>query len=129
MDVHDLHALLKDLPTLDITASTTEQEAMAAHRMLGRCGQHTLGLVRFSGQTPWERHPEDELLHVLEGEVDVTLLTDDGPAHVTLRAGSLFVVPHGHWHRQLPRPVVTLLFGTVAEGSSHSDADDPRRTG
>lgn len=127
MDVHDLGAILKDLPTLDITESTIEHEGMAAHRMLGRCGRHTLGLVRFAGQTPWERHPEDELLHVLEGEVELTLLADDGPVHRTLRAGSVFVVPREHWHRQLPRPVVTLFFGTVVEGTTHSDADDPRR--
>ena len=36
--------------------------------------------MRFRGQTPWERHPAgDELLHVIEGAVEVTVLTDDGP--------------------------------------------------
>jgi quercetin dioxygenase-like cupin family protein len=30
--------------------------------------------------SPWERHPtSDELLHVLEGEVEIILMTDDGP--------------------------------------------------
>ena len=57
--------------------------------------------MRFSGQAPWERHPDgDELLHVLEGAVDLTVLTDDGPTELRLDAGSVFVCPKGLWHRQ-----------------------------
>jgi len=88
----------------------------------------TLGVMRYSGLTPWERHPDgDELLHPLEGEVDVTLLTDSGPTHVTVRAGSVFVCPRGLWHRQLPRPAVTMFFGTPTENEEVSWAEDPRR--
>lgn len=33
-----------------------------------------------AGISPWERHPDDEeLLQVVEGEVDLEVLTDDGP--------------------------------------------------
>lgn len=78
MTAHDLRSLLATLPTLKITAETTPEEATAAPRMLGSLNRCVLGLVRFSGQAPWERHPDDELLHVLDGEVELTLLTDSG---------------------------------------------------
>src|SRR5438132_1720837 len=43
-----------------------------------------------SGTSPWERHPDDdELLQVLEGEVVIRVLTDDGPVDTTVGAGSV----------------------------------------
>ena len=124
---HDLRAALTGLPELAITSGTTAEEADAAVRTITSLGPCTIGLMRYSGLTPWERHPDgDELLHVLEGEVDVTVLTDDGPAHVTVGAGSVFVCPRGLWHRQLPRPSVTMLFGTPSDTSEVSFAEDPR---
>ncbi len=127
---HDLRAALSGLPELAIASSTTAEEAAAAVRPIASLDQCTLGVMRYSGLTPWERHPDgDELLHPLEGEVDVTLLTDSGPTHVTVRAGSVFVCPRGLWHRQLPRPAVTMFFGTPTENEEVSWAEDPRREG
>lgn len=76
-----------------------------------------------------ERHPDgDELLQVLEGEVDVTVLTEEGePVRATVAAGSVFVVPRGLWHRQLAQSAAALLFATPAETTQHSWAEDPRR--
>src|SRR5437016_7466483 len=125
---HDLRAALSGLPELAIASSTTADEAAAAVRPIASLDQCTLGVMRYSGLTPWERHPDgDELLHPLEGEVDVTLLTDSGPTHVTVCAGSVFVCPRGLWHRQLPRPAVTMFFGTPTENEEVSWAEDPRR--
>jgi len=127
---HDLRAALSGLPELAIGSSTTAEEAAAAVRPIASLDQCTLGVMRYSGLTPWERHPDgDELLHPLEGEVDVTLLTDSGPTHVTVRAGSVFVCPRGLWHRQRPRPAVTMFFGTPTENEEVSWAEDPRREG
>ena len=124
---HDLPRALSDLPELVISADTTEEEADAATRSLTTLGPCTLGVMRYSGLTPWERHPDgDELLHVLEGAVDVTILTDDGPKQVSLDTGSVFVCPRGLWHRQLPRPSVTMLYGTPTQHGEASFADDPR---
>jgi len=104
-------------------ASGPEAQGLVAHDL-----RTALSVMRYSGLTPWERHPDgDELLHPLEGEVDVTLLTDSGPTHVTVRAGSVFVCPRGLWHRQLPRPGVTMFFGTPTENEEVSWAEDPRR--
>lgn len=124
---HDLQRALSGLPELAISADTTAEEADAATRSITALGPCTLGVMRYSGRTPWERHPDgDELLHVLEGAVDVTILTDDGSRQVSLDAGSVFVCPKGLWHRQLPRPLVTMLYGTPTRNGEASFADDPR---
>jgi mannose-6-phosphate isomerase-like protein (cupin superfamily) len=128
MVAHDIRAALARVPELVITEHTTDREAFESIAELGRLNQCLVGVTRFRGLTPWERHPDgDELLHVLEGEVDVTVLTDGGPVEARIAAGSVFVVPRGLWHRQLPRPRVTLLFATPADTSEISFANDPRR--
>ncbi|MGH7343093.1 MAG: cupin domain-containing protein [Candidatus Rokuibacteriota bacterium] len=127
MDARDVSAELRTLSLLSIGAGMTEEDAGKAMRILAGFNQCMVGLVRFEGETPWERHPEDELLYLLEGEVDVTLLPASGPAqHATLRTGSVFVVPRGLWHRQLARKPAALLFVTSSEGNDASTAVDPR---
>ena len=124
---HDLAALARSLPTLVISEATTGADADAAVRPVAWLGDLQLGMMRFAGQTPWERHPGgDELLQVLDGAVDITVLTDDGPVEVPLEAGGIFVCPRGLWHRQRARPTVTLLFGTAVRTTEVSFADDPR---
>jgi PhnB protein len=99
----------------------------AAVRHVARLDELTLGVMSYTGQTPWERHPDgDELLFALDGEVEVTVLTDDGPVRETVRKGSAFVCPRGLWHRQLARESVSMLYGTATETSEVSFAEDPR---
>jgi len=124
----DLRGLLAALPTLAITAETTAAEADAAVRSIGWMNERLLGVMRFSGQTPWERHPDgDEMLQVLDGEVEITVLTATGSERVTARAGSLFICPQGLWHRQFAAAPVTILYATPVETSEVSFEDDPRR--
>jgi quercetin dioxygenase-like cupin family protein len=114
---------------LTITASTTAEEAGAAFPQLASFNEGGIFVGRYSGQPPWERHPKaDELLHVLDGEVEVTVLTDAGPVHATVRAGSIFVVPQGLWHRPVARAAATLLSATP-KPTEVSFAEDPRRIG
>lgn len=128
--VCDLPAALHDLSAaapLAITRDTTAAEANDAVREIGTLEDRLLGVMRFSGTTPWERHPDgDEFLHVLDGEVAVTVLTDDGPVDVAVPAGSLFVCPRGLWHRQTPKTAATVFFATPTATSEASWADDPR---
>src|SRR6266478_5834651 len=117
MVAHDLRAALDDLPEMTM-------------RFLASLNRCTLGVTRFSEPSHWERHPAgDELLHVLEGEADVVTLTEDGPVRSTVRAGSIFICPRGLWHQVLPRSPLSMLFATPGEGTEHSDAKEPRRTG
>lgn len=126
MEIHDIRAALSSLPTLAITSSTTAEEADAAVKKLGLLNQCTLSLMRYSGQPPWELHPNgDELLHVLEGEIDVVVLTDSGSFQVPVRAGSIFVVPQGLWHRPAARSEVTL-FSATPRPTEVSFAMDPQ---
>jgi len=127
MERQDVIAAARGLAELRVSRVTTEAEAMAAMRPLGMLNQGLLGVTCFCGRTPWERHPDgDELLYVLEGRVEVTVLADEGPHVETVPAGSLFVVPRGLWHRQHAEQTVRLLFATAADTTGHSWADDPR---
>lgn len=126
MEPQHVPSALAALPLLEVSAATTAMEAAAAMRVLAGFDRCIVGTVRFSGQTPWERHPGDELLYVVQGAVDVTVILDEGPHHTSLAEGSVFIVPAGRWHRQKPRPVVSLMFVTPAEGTDASWSEDPR---
>lgn len=127
MTAQDIGKALNAVPELNITEHTTGEEASAAVGHLGWLGDHGLGVMRYSGQTPWERHPDgDELLHALDGDVEVTVLTDEGPVRTNVSEGSVFVCPRGLWHRQLPKPKVTMFYATPIRTTEVSFADDPR---
>jgi hypothetical protein len=80
-----------------------------------------------SGVSPWERHPTgDELLHVLEGEVEIVVQAEVGPVRTKVSAGSVFVVPRGLWHRHDVRERLVELYVTPG-ATEHSTADDPRK--
>jgi len=65
-----------------------------------------------------EMHPHgDELLCLLAGTVDVVLEEADGERTVPLRAGQVFVVPQGAWHRLVLRAPADLLFVTPPKGT------------
>jgi quercetin dioxygenase-like cupin family protein len=129
MEAQNVASAFSGLPELRVTATTTPAEANAAVRVLAGFNRDSVGVVRFSGKTPWKRHPGDELLYVVQGTVDVTVLLDSGVQQATLTEGSIFVVPKDRWHRQVPRPVVSLMFVTPVDGTDASWADDPRVDG
>jgi quercetin dioxygenase-like cupin family protein len=83
---------------------------------------------RFTGRTPWERHRNgDELVQVLDGEVDLTVMTARGPVQTTLRSGAVVVLARGLWHRQHARTEVTL-FSATPTPTDLSFADQPPMT-
>jgi mannose-6-phosphate isomerase-like protein (cupin superfamily) len=131
MEPHDLKALLHQLSQVKMAspagASTgTPAFASTPFTKLASFNHGGVFLGRFIGQTPWERHRQgDELVQVLDGEVDLTVMTARRPVHVTLRTGGIFVVPSGLWHRQHARTEVTLLSATPTP-TDMSFADDPR---
>ncbi|MBM4265523.1 MAG: cupin domain-containing protein [Deltaproteobacteria bacterium] len=114
---HDLRELAKDLPLLQ-------------SRWFAKLERASVGVFRFQGRAPWERHPDgDEMILVLDGGGEITVLTDDGPVQAELRPGRLFVCPRGLWHRPVATPSMTALYVTPIEGNEHSWADDPRVAG
>jgi mannose-6-phosphate isomerase-like protein (cupin superfamily) len=127
MDSHNLPSIVATLSELRVSGDTTEAEAAAAMRVLASNFNDCLvGTIRFSGQTPWERHPGDELLYVVHGAVEVIVLLDDGAHETTVSEGSIFIVPADRWHRQRPKPTVSLMFVTPAQGTDASWSEDPR---
>jgi quercetin dioxygenase-like cupin family protein len=121
-----VHTALRSLPELVVTADTSAAEAEAAMQALTSFNGCMVGVVRFTGRTPWERHPDDELLYVLEGAVDVTVLTETGTLRESLAVGDVYVVPKDSWHRQHTAKTTALLFVTSEAGNAVSDAEDPR---
>ena len=97
------------------------------NRLLGSLDRASIMVTKFAGLAPWERHPDgDELIVVLEGGGDITVLTDAGPVREELRPGRLFVCPKGLWHRAHAQPAMTALYVTPLAGGEHSWAEDPR---
>ncbi len=127
MEPQKLRELGAALRPLVLSPETTEADHAAAMRAIGTFNDSMLGLLRFSGETPWERHRADELLLVLRGSVELVLLPESGEAeHRSLPADSIYVVPPHVWHRQIAAPDTTILFATAPSGDDVSWSEDPR---
>ena len=118
-------------PSLGSLKLPVGQGIWPAFWMLGEADSGALWIGRWTGASPWERHANgDELLHQLEGEVKITLLLDEGEKVVHLKAGEIFLVPKGAWHKQESvGEEKTVQWGKTPMPTDHSDADDPRDAG
>jgi quercetin dioxygenase-like cupin family protein len=131
---HRLDLVLKRLPPLRPSSRTRAPAgdpafASTPFTKLAPFNHGGVFVGRFTGRTPWERHRGgDELVHVLAGEVDLTVLKPSGPVHVTLTAGSVFVVPRGRWHRQRTRGDVALLTATPTPTDISFDVEPRSRS-
>jgi quercetin dioxygenase-like cupin family protein len=87
MEPHDLRALVHQLSQVEMASppgAETSKPAFAStpFAKLASFNHGGVFLGRFSGRTPWERHSHgDELVQVLEGEVDLTIMTARKPVH------------------------------------------------
>jgi mannose-6-phosphate isomerase-like protein (cupin superfamily) len=101
-----------------------------ANADFGLLNDYSLGLGRYSGPSPWERHRNgDELLYVVAGEVEVTLLSaGHGEEREVLRTGCLFVVPKDRWHQLNAANGVSILFASPPESGAERTRDDPRKS-
>ena len=126
----DIAGTLEGLPVLDNrTPDTSEEEAAAAFATLAPFGNGGIFAGSFNGQSPWERHRNgDELVQILDGATELTLMLDDGPQTLSLKAGMLAVVPQGTWHRFYAPDGVTVMTATP-HPTDHTNAEDPREAG
>jgi quercetin dioxygenase-like cupin family protein len=86
-----------------------------------------IGVSRFSKHPRWEIHPNgEEFLQVIEGVLDLTLLTEDGPQQRLLQPGSAVVVPRNTWHSPVPKGTVVLLHIADYRGTRVSNAARPK---
>ncbi len=123
----DIEAALAGRPVLrDRSRHTTEAEAEAAFAVLAPFSGGGVFAGRFSGESPWERHPNgDELVHILDGSTTVTIIIDDAPQVFEMTGGMLVVVPRGCWHRFQSQEGVTVLTMTP-QPTEHTTKEDPR---
>lgn len=122
--MHDIAAIAAGLVPVRREDPTPDALAKAG-RVLETFNQCAVGVFRFVGTTPWERHPDDEFLQVVDGRVEVTILAEDGRREGMLSAGHVCVVPANAWHRQHAPDGVTLIYITSREGTDHSAAETP----
>ena len=125
MNVYDLSpdAVARMIP-VDLAAVDREPDSLIAPFDFHGC---RCGVASFVGQPPWELHSGgDELLHVLAGETELTVLADGAAEIRRLKAGDVAIVPQGLWHRNHAATGVTVLFMTPCDGGEHS-WDDPRK--
>jgi|SRR5579862_3922045 len=125
MIVHDLSAdTVKRMVRVDLQKVTEEPPSQIGTFDFHGC---TCGVTSFTGRPPWEWHKEDELLHILAGETELTVLEAEGATSRHLHAGDLAIVPHGCWHNNDAPNGVTMLWITPSKGSRHSWKDPRRR--
>jgi len=86
-----------------------------------------LGATAGTGPGHWETHPEDELVHILDGTRTLQIVCDDGPPRsYELRAGMIAVIPRGAWHRFHSWDFGMLMSATIPGPHVELDVDDPR---
>jgi mannose-6-phosphate isomerase-like protein (cupin superfamily) len=91
--------------------------------------QTNIGACSIAGESPvWEMHPDtDEFFHVLDGQLEITLLEDNGTNTYPIPTGSVFVVPKGIWHKPSSPNGVKFVYLTPGQ-TLHSSAEDPRNS-
>lgn len=104
----------------DRTPESSDGELEAAFATLASYRDGGLFIGHYAGYSEWERHGQgDELVYVLEGETTIVLLGASGEQSNLLRAGEMFVVPQGTWHRfETPRGV--KIFTATPQPTDHS---------
>jgi len=127
--VIDLNAELAKLTMLrDRTPQTPRAERQSSSRQLGGYRDGAIFTSSFSGEGGWERHRNgEEIVHILEGDATLHLMTESGPEALTLSAGMIAIVPQSIWHRFSSSNGVALM--TVTPQPSDHPAvhvDDPR---
>ena len=124
----DLNAELAKLTMFrGLTPQTTRAERSGSGAVLGPYREGILFAGKFAGTTHWETHPEDELVHVLDGTKTLDIVCGDGPPRsFELRAGMIFIVPKDAWHRFRSPAGGTTWSATIPGDHIELDLADPR---
>ena len=110
-----------------LTPVTKRAERKGSTAQMSRYRDGILLLGKSAGTSHWETHPEDELVHVLDGSKTLEIVCDSGPARsFELRAGTIAIVPQGAWHRVLSADGGTTFSATIPGDHIERDVDDPR---
>jgi quercetin dioxygenase-like cupin family protein len=124
----DLNAELAKLTMFrGLTPQTKRAERRGSGTQLGLYRDGILIAGKSAGTSHWETHPDDELVHVLDGTKTLEIVCDDGPPKsFVLRAGMIAVVPRGAWHRFHSAEGGTTWSATLPGDHIELDVNDPR---
>ena len=122
MIIHDLGSdAVRRMVQVDLSGVTEEPASPIGTFEFHGC---TGGVGAIIGRPPWERHHGgDELLFILAGTSNLTVLEPGGPVSRILHPGELAVVPSGTWHSNDAPEGVTMLYLTPSQGNEHSWED------
>jgi quercetin dioxygenase-like cupin family protein len=109
-----------------LTPFTKRAERKGTTAQLPRYRDGLLLLGKSAGTSHWETHPEDELVHVLDGSATLDVVQQDGPRSFVLSAGMIAIVPPGVWHRFRSVEGKTSMSATIPGNHIELDVDDPR---
>ncbi len=123
LTVYDLdREAIVEMAQVDLASLNAEPESPIGTFGFNGC---TGGVAAFKGRPPWEFHGGgDELLLILAGQSELTLLEGADRTTRTLQPGQVAIVPRGHWHSNDAPDGVTMLWITPSEGNEHS-CDEP----
>ena len=110
------------------TPETPEAERAGSFARLAPYRDSAINVGKFSGEGPWERHPNgDEIVQIVDGATTLHIMTDEGPQAHALKAGMVVIVPQGAWHR-FEAPDGVSLLTTTPQPTQHLTfaIDDPR---
>jgi mannose-6-phosphate isomerase-like protein (cupin superfamily) len=110
------------------TPQTTRAERQGSSAQLTPYRDGAIFTTKFAGEGAWERHRNgEEIVHILDGDTTVHLMTDSGSETVELHAGMIAIVPQGAWHRFSSPGGVTLMTVTP-QPTDHPPVhvEDPR---
>jgi quercetin dioxygenase-like cupin family protein len=108
------------------TPRTTRAERKGSTAQLPSYRDGLLLLGKSAGTGHWETHPEDELVHVLDGAATLDIVQEDGPQSFALSAGMIAIVPPGAWHRFRSADGKTTMSAVIPGDHIDLDVDDPR---
>lgn len=120
----DLTKAFASLPPLPRrTPESLSDEPENAFAALSELGNGGVFVSSFAGKTPWERHPGDELVLVMEGHAELILLVDGREERKTLSEGHFMVVPENTWHRF--ETTGLRVFGVTPQPTETSSEERP----
>jgi mannose-6-phosphate isomerase-like protein (cupin superfamily) len=129
LTILDMNAEFAKLRVLrGCTPEMPEADRQGSFARLAPYRDSAINAAKFSGEGPWERHPNgDEIVQIVDRAVTFHIMTDDGPQSYQLKAGMVVIVPQGAWHR-FEAPDGVCLMTTTPQPTQHLTfaVDDPR---
>jgi len=126
----DINSTVASLPWLKGRTPHTEgAEAAKAFATIATTENGGVFTGSFEGQSAWERHINgDELVQVIAGETELTIIHDDEPVVLKMKAGMVTVVPRGCWH-QFHAPTGVTVLTMTPQPTEHTSEDILAKTG